>query len=71
MLIQIDFRYGVQDPKKISNIIVVVTNGLQIVWSNTKNRNGNETIILEMYTVLCEKYTVSSFMHLLSTIHVH
>ena len=31
MLIQIDFRYGVQDPKKISNIIVVVTNGLQIV----------------------------------------
>ena len=53
------------DPKKFWNISVVVTNDLQMVWSNTKNRNVNETVILEMYAVLCEKYTVSSFMHLL------
>ena len=63
MLIQIDFRYGVPDPKK-SQILVL---WLQMVYKwfevTPKNRNGNDTVIFEKYTVLCEKYTVSSFMH--------
>ena len=34
MLIQIDFRYGVPDPKKFSNISFMVTNGIQMIRSN-------------------------------------
>ena len=53
--------------QKISNISVVVTNCLQMVWTNTKNRNGNETVILEMYTVFAK--SIRSLYAL--TIRVH
>ena len=50
--------------QKDSQILVL---WLQIVYNSCevtrKNRYGNETVI-EKFTVLCEKYTVSSYMHL-------